>query len=185
MSQNYGNSGSKNNRPIPGINIPELIEERNWTALAGLGLILVGFLYLFGDILDLDFNLWSFALLGIGGWLAYDGWTKFSRAGHHWTDQSRNRVVGGAVIVLVGALSIFNLSGWAWLLLLASAALLYDAYQRYERAGRTLSDKARSRLIFGGILALIALSSLINVWAAWPLILIGIGVAMLLKRSRG
>ncbi|HML23625.1 MAG TPA: hypothetical protein PKD09_18360 [Aggregatilinea sp.] len=185
MSQNYGNSGSKNKGPIPGINIPELIEDRNWTALGGLSLILVGILYLFGDIFDLDFNLWSLALLGIGGWLAYDGWTDYNRMSRHWTDRSRNRVVGGLAIVLVGALSIFNLSGWAWLLMLGAAVLLYDAYQRYQRAGRVWTDKARSRMIFGGVLALLALSSLINLWAAWPLILIGIGVAMLLKRSHG
>ncbi len=185
MSQNYGTSGSKNNRPIPGINIPELIKERNWTALAGLGLILVGFLYLFGDLLDLDFNLWSIALLGVGGWLAYDGWTQYNAADRRWTDQSRNRLVGGVVIALVGLLSIFNLSGWAWLLLLLSGALLYDATQRYERAGRRWTDKARSRLMGAGVLGLLALASLINLWAAWPLILIGIGVAMLLKRSRG
>lgn len=184
MTQNYNASGPRNNRPIPGINLRELIEERNWAALAGLGLIVVGFLYLFGDILNLDFNLWSIALLGIGGWLAYDGWTEYNQAGRLWTERSRNRIAGGAVIAFIGAISIFEMSGWTWFLLIIGGVLLYDAYQRYQRAGRVWTERSRTRLYGGIALVVIGLFGLINLWVAWPLILIGIGVALLFRRSR-
>ena len=130
MNQN-NEPRSRDNRPIPGINVRDLIEERNWLALAGLGLVVVGLLSLFGDLLDLDFNLWSAGLLAIGGWLAYDGWRRYERAGRRWSDQSRNRLVGGGLIAGVGALSIMELSGWEWFLLVI-AGLGIAAYGAYS-----------------------------------------------------
>lgn len=184
MTNQNNEPRSRDNRPIPGINVRELIEERNWAALAGLGLVVVGLLSLFGDLLDLDFNLWSAGLLAIGGWLAFDGWQRYERAGRRWSDQSRNRLVGGSLIAGVGALSIMELGGWEWFLLVIAGALLYNAYQHYERAGNVWTEQSRSRLIGGIAVALIGLFGLINMWATWPLILIGVGVAMLFRRSR-
>ena len=87
-------------RQLPGINVRELIEERNWAALAGLGLIGVALLTLFQRALDVDFNLWSLLLLAIGGWLAVDAYQTFEQQGRTWADNTRNRLLAGTLIGL-------------------------------------------------------------------------------------
>jgi hypothetical protein len=168
-----------NNKPLPDINIRELVEERNWTALAGLGLIVVGILYIVGDFFGLDFHLWNIILLGIGGALMLDSWSKYQDHGRTWTEQSRSRMTGGAVITVVGLLSIFNLSGWGWALVALGGWLIYDARKKYEQHGRVWVEPARSRMIFGVIIVVIGLFGFIHLLSTWPLVLIILGGAML------
>jgi hypothetical protein len=168
-----------NNKSLPGINIRELVEERNWTALAGLGLIVIGILYVFGDFIGLDFHLWNVILLGIGGALMLDAWSKYQDNGRSWTEQSRSRMAGGAVITLVGLLSIFDLSGWGWPLLAIGGWLIYDARKKYEQNGRVWVEPARSRMIGGAVIAVIGLFGFVHLLSTWPLVLIILGGAML------
>lgn len=168
-----------NNKSLPGINVRELIAERNWTALAGLGLIIVGILYVFGDFLGMDLNLWNVILIGIGGALMVDAWSKYQDHGRTWTQQSRSRMTGGVVIALVGLLSIFNLSGWGWFLVILGGWLIYDAWQKYEQNGRVWVDLARNRMIGGVVILALGLFGFIHLLSTWPLVLIILGGAML------
>lgn len=168
-----------NNKPLPDINIRELVQERNWTALAGLGLIVVGILYIVGSFFGLDFDLWNIILLGIGGALMLDAWSKYQDHGRTWTEQSRSRMTGGAVITAVGLLSIFDLSGWSWPLLLLGGWLIYDARKKYEQNGRMWIEPARGRMIFGVIIVVIGLFGFTHLLSTWPLVLIILGGAML------
>jgi len=174
MSEN-----KKPERPIPGINVRELYEERNWTALAGLGLIAVGLLFVVQDVLGIHFDLWALALIGIGGWLMVDGWQDYTERGKKWTDRSRARMTGGVVIALIGLLAAFDLNGWGLLLMGIGGALALEAWRKYEANSRVWTDSTRKRMIAGVFLAVLGFFALFNMWSTWPLILIAIGVVML------
>lgn len=165
--------------PLPGISIRELIRERNWPALGGLALIVLGLLYIVEDITGLDLNLWSLVMLGLGGWLIYDGYQRYQANNRTWTDTGRSRAAAGGVIALIGLLSAVHISGFTLLLLIVAGLLGYDAWNTYQQNNRVWTERARSRMTGAAVLAGIALLSLINLWSTWPVILIGIGVVML------
>lgn len=173
--------------PLPGISVRELYTERNWTALAGLGLMGIGLLYLFGMLIDISISLWAFGLLGIGGWLIYDGWQKYQDAGQRWVENSRNRVYGGGLIALIGLLGIMDLNWWGMLLLGVAGWLAYSTWQKASEAGIQWADdpRARNRMTAAGIIGLIGLFGLINLGSAWSWLLIIAGGIMLYRHWRG
>jgi hypothetical protein len=169
---------SSHARAIPGINLQELVAERNWSALAGLGLIAFGLLYLVQDFFGIHFNLWSVGLIGIGGFLMIDAWQTYQENDHTWAGAARNRMTGGAVIALIGLIAALNLSGWTLLLLAIAGALGFDSWQKYQDSGRVWTGKARKRMVAAVVVGLIGLASLIHWWSTWPLLLIILGAAM-------
>ncbi|MBN1679549.1 MAG: hypothetical protein JW966_04605 [Anaerolineae bacterium] len=178
-----GSNGHSNSGSIPGINVRELIEERNWTALAGLALIGIGVLYLLQDMLGLHLELWSMVMVILGGWLMWDGWQTYTGNERTWSERSRSRMIGGGVIALIGAFAVLDLSGWGLFLLVLAGWLAYDTWQKYQAAGRIWTERSRNRMVAVGVMTLVALFGLIDMWSAWPVLLIGIGTAMLLARS--
>lgn len=172
-------------RPVPPINIRTLVEERNWPALAGLGLIAFGILYVLQDALAIHFNLWSLLLLGIGGWLMADAWQVYDRAGRVWVENSRHRALAGALVVAVALLGVMAINWWGLLLLGLAGWLGFDAWRRYERNSRVWTYPARNRAFAAGALGLLGLFGLFNLGSAWPLLLIVVGVVMLWGRGRG
>jgi len=164
---------------VPGFNLRELIAERNWTALAGLGLLAIGVLYVVDSWLGLDFQLWSLLLIVLGGWLALDGWRSYEAAGHTWESRARNRVFAGVMVAALGLFGLFELNTWSWLLIILAGWLAYDTWQRYEAAGRVITQTVRNRFIGAGIMAALGLLGSLNWWSAWPLLLIALGVALL------
>lgn len=171
-------------RPVPPVDLRALYEERNWPALAGLALIAVAVLYVLQGAFDLSLNLWSLLLLGIGAWLVGDAWNTYERAERRWVENSRNRMLAGGLVLLVGMVGIVAIDWWSVLLLGIGGWLGYDAWQRYERAGRVWTRTARHRRLAAVVLGVIGLTSLFNLGSAWPLILILIGGAMLFGRRR-
>lgn len=168
-----------NDQRVPGINLRELVAERNWTALAGLGLLVIGALYVVDSWLGLDFQLWSLLLIVLGGWLALDGWRGYEAAGRTWEDRSRNRVFAGGMVTALGLFGLFELNTWSWLLIILAGWLAYDTWQRYDAAGRVMTQTARNRFIGAGIMAALGLLGSLNWWSAWPLLLIALGIALL------
>lgn len=178
----YGANGRKrmaDSRPLPGLDIRELVEERNWTALAGLGLIGVGILYLLQGWIGISLNLWSLAMVGIGGWLAFNGYQQYTAAGQTWVGTSRNRLLGGIVVGAIGLVSILNLSWWGLILIGAGGWLGYDTWQKVEAAGGVWTDHARTRMGAAAITGAIGLFGFLNLGGAWSAILIVAGAAML------
>lgn len=168
-----------NEQRVPGIDLRELIAERNWTALAGLGLLVVGALYVLDSLLGLDIELWSLLLVGLGAWLSLDGWRDYEAAGRTWQARARSRVLAGGLLVALGVLGLFELNTWAWLLLILAGWLAYDTWQRYEAAGRVMTQTIRNRWIGAGVMAALGLLGSLSWWSAWPLLLIALGVALL------
>jgi hypothetical protein len=168
-------------RPMPGINLRELYDERNWTALAGLGLMGLGVLWLIENVLGLDFNLWSIFLVGVGGWLAIDAWQKYESAGRIWAGNTRNRLFVGGAMVAVGLLSIFSINWWGLFLLGLGGWLGYDTYQRYEASGKVWTDHTRNRMAVAAVVGAIGLFGLLNLGSAWAIALIVIGGFMLYR----
>lgn len=168
-----------NEQRVPGINLRELIADRNWTALAGLGLIAVAGLYAIDRWLGLDFQVWTLLLVVLGAWLFLDGWRSYEDAGRVWEDRARSRVIAGGLILALGVFGLFELNMWAWVLLILAGWLAYDTWQRYEANGRVMTQLVRSRWIAAALLAGLGLLGSLNWWTAWPLILIVIGIAML------
>jgi hypothetical protein len=171
--------------PLPGINIRELIEERNWTALAGLGLIGLGLLYVAADVLNISFALGAWMLLAAGGWLMFDAWQKYDAAGRLWVGNTRNRMFGGAVIALVGLLGAMHINWWGLMLLGTGGWLGYDTWKKYDAAGRVWTAHTRNRMFAAVAVAVIGFLGLIPLWSAWPLLVIVIGVAMLYRHIGG
>jgi len=167
------------NGSLPDVNVRDLVEERNWSALAGLALIAVGVLYLVQDILGFDLNLWNLLMLGVGGWLMVQSWRAYQANGRVWIEPHRTRMIAGAAIGFVGLISAFHLAGWEWLLLAIAGALMYVARQEYIQNGRAWTPRSRSRMTGGVVIGLIGLFGLINLWSTWPLLLIVVGAAML------
>jgi hypothetical protein len=179
--QNGAGPGRGDDRPLPGISIRELVEERNWTALAGLGLMALGVLYLLQDLFGFNLNLWSLLLLGIGGVMLYDAWDRFDQAGQRWTEDIRNRVLAGGLIALVGLMSLYEFNLWALFPLVIGLWLAHDTWQRYQAQGRTWTPPIRNRMLVAGFLVVIGGFSFFSLGSTWPLLLIGIGAVMLYR----
>ena len=171
--------------PLPGISLRELYNERNWTALGGLTLIGVGVLYLIGDLFGASFNLWAFSLLAIGGWLMVDGWQTYQEADHQWVEASRNRVLGGGLIALIGAIGVLQLNWWGLLLLGIAGWLGYDTWRHVDDSGGDWSQRARHRLMVAGAIGLIGLFGLVNLGGAWSWLLVIAGGIMITRHMRG
>lgn len=171
-------------RAVPGIDVRQLIEERNWAALAGLALIGVALLTVFQRTLDVNFNLWSLLLLGIGGWLAFESYQRYTQQGRTWVGNTRNRLLAGALIALIGLLGILDVNWWGLLLIGVGGWLGFDTYQQVESAGGTWTDHLRNRMIAAAVIGGLGLFGFLNLGSAWPLILIVIGAAMLYRHFR-
>lgn len=168
-----------NEQRVPGFDLRELVEERNWTALVGLGLLAIGVLYVVDSWLGLDFQLWSLLLIALGGGLALDGWRDYKAAGRTWEDRSRNRIFAGVLVTALGLFGLFELNSWGWLLIILAGWLAYDTWQRYIAAGRMMTPTVRNRFLGAGIMAALGLFGSLNWWSAWPLLLIVLGIALL------
>jgi hypothetical protein len=169
--------------PLPGLNIHELVEERNWTALAGLGLIGLGLLYIVLDVLNIHFVLWAWLLLAAGGWLTFDAWQKYNDSGRLWTSTTRNRMMVGVLVALIGLLNALQID-WSGLLLLGAGGWLgYDTWQKYDSVGRVWTQSTRNRMFVAGALILFGLISFIPSWSTWPVLIIVIGVVMLYRHN--
>jgi hypothetical protein len=169
--------------PLPGLDIRELLEERNWTALAGLGLIGLGVLYIVLDVLNIHFVLWAWLLLAAGGWLTFDAWQKYNATGRQWTGITRNRMMIGVLVMLIGLFNALQID-WGGLLLLGAGGWLgYDTWQKYDAVGRVWTQKTRNRMFVAGALILFGLISFIPSWSTWPLLVIVIGIAMLYRHN--
>ncbi len=169
-----------NSRPVPGLNVGDLIAERNWAALAGLGLIGVAVLHLLGRALDMNFNLWSLLLLGIGGWLAYDAYQTYERQNRTWAGNTRNRLLAGGLIGLIGLMGVFDINWWGLLLIAVGGWLGYDTYQKAESIGMW-TDHLRNRAFAAALIGGLGVLGFIGMGSVWAVILIGIGGYMLYK----
>jgi hypothetical protein len=178
-----GSKHKNNGDPLPGLNINELIEERNWTALVGLGLIGVGLVYVVFHVLNISFALWAWLMLAGGAWLAYDAWKDFDASGRVWAGKARNRMIAGVLIALVGLLNALRID-WGGLLLLGAGGWLgYDTWQKYDAVGRIWTQQTRNRMFIAGALIVLGLFSFIPSWSTWPLLIIVIGVVMLYRHN--
>jgi hypothetical protein len=179
-----GTKRKNSSDPLPGLNINELIEERNWTALVGLGLIGVGLVYVVFHVLNISFALWAWLMVAGGAWLTYDAWQDYDAAGRIWAGKTRNRMIAGVLIVLVGLFNALRIPWGGLLLLGAGGWLAYDTWQKYDAVGRTWTQQTRNRMFVAGALILFGLLSFIPSWSTWPLLIIVIGVVMLYRHSR-
>jgi hypothetical protein len=176
----------KNGRdPLPGVSLRELLAERNWTALAGLGLIALGVLWIVANFLNIHFALWAWVMMALGGGLMFDAWQTYSAAGRVWIENTRNRMLGGGVIALVGLMGALNLSWWAVMLLVIAGWLAHKTWKEYTASGRTWTARVSNRFFAAGLLGLIGLSGLTSVWSVWPLLLVVIGGVMLYRHLGG
>jgi hypothetical protein len=181
------NNGSKRKNsadPLPGLSIHELIEERNWMALAGLGLIGVGLVYLVSHVLNISFALWAWLMFAGGVWFVYDAWQDYEAAGRIWTGKTRNRMIFGLVVGLVGLFNALRIDWGGVLLLGAGGWLGYETWKRYDAVGRVWTQQTRNRMFVAGALILFGLLSFIPSWSTWPVLIIVIGVAMLYRHNR-
>lgn len=181
---NNGSSKRKNTGDapsIPGLDLRELYAERNWTALAGLALFALAGLWALQSLLGIDLQLWSLALLGIGGWLVFQSWTASQGDFSRLDESARHRLLAGAGMIAIGALSMIHFDWWALLLIGAGGWLGYDTWQRHESVGRIWTRQTRNRMFMAAALGLLGLSSLISMGSAWLLLII-IGAAMLYGR---
>lgn len=173
----------RDERPVPPPSPRALVEERNWTALVGLGLIGVGLLILVQDMLHLHLRLWALLLLGVGGWLAADGWSRYERGGHVWDEPARSRALFGAVTALVGFIGLLDLNWWGLLLIAFGGKLGHDTWRRYASGGRIWTAGLRRRAFLALIVGGIGLLSFFNLGSAGPLLLILIGVGLFIERA--
>jgi len=172
-------------RPVPPVSVRALVEERNWTALAGLALLGTGVLILLQDVLGLHLrlNLWALMLLGLGGWLIMDGWQRHERASHTWDDIARRRVQFGALIAAIGLLGILELNWWSLLLVVIGARLGIDTWRQVEAAGHVWTRRQRHKMLFAVVVGGLGLLTLMNLGSAGPLLLILIGGGLLIERA--
>jgi hypothetical protein len=169
--------------PLPGLNIRDLIEERNWMALVGLGLIGVGLLYVVFHVLNITFALWAWLMVAGGAWMFLDAWQDYDAAGRIWTGKARNRAMFGLLIGLIGLFNALRID-WGGLLLLGAGGWLgYDTWKKYDAVGRIWTPQTRNRMFIAGALALLGLLSFIPSWSTWPLLIIVIGVVMLYRHN--
>jgi magnesium-transporting ATPase (P-type) len=177
-TETYSNNGHDDKTPGL-LDVRRMYAERNWIALTGLGLVAFGIWYLIKDWLGLELPLWSVLMLGIGGWLMFDGWKTYQSMDRRWDSTSRNRMLFGGLIALVGLLSAIDLSTWSLLMFAIASWLGYDSWKKYEASGRVWTEQSRSRATGAVVIAIIGLFGFINVWSSWPLLLIAVGLAML------
>lgn len=173
---------SRDTRPVPSLSVPELLEDRNWTALAGLALVGVGMLILLEDALTVHLSLWALLLLGLGGWLAWDGWQRYQRTGA-WDSIARNRAFFGGVIALVGLIGLLDLNWWGLLLMVLGARLGQQTWQRYQRQGRVWTAGLRRRALLAMVIGAIGLFSFLHLGSAGPLLLVILGAGLILERA--
>lgn len=186
MADNGNSNGPRKKKkradgPIPGIDLQALIQERNWAALAGLGLIGLALLILVQRALGVDFNLWSLLLLGIGGWIVYDTVQIYEQQNRTWTDHVRNRILAGGLIVLVGLMGMLSINWWGLLLLVVGGWLGVDTYQKTESQGGVWTQTLRNRMLAAVIIGGLGAMAFFNLGSAWSLILIVIGGYMLCR----
>ncbi|MBP8972345.1 MAG: hypothetical protein KBH93_00605 [Anaerolineae bacterium] len=173
----------RDERPVPPLSLRALVEERNWTALVGLGLIGVGLLIFLQDVLHLHLRLWALLLLGVGGWLAADGWSRYERAGRVWDDTARSRALFGVVTALVGFIGLFDLNWWGLLLIAFGGKLGHDTWRRYASGGRRWTAGLRRRAFLALLVGGIGLLSFFSLGSAGPLLLILVGVGLFIERA--
>ncbi|MCD4685259.1 MAG: hypothetical protein K8S97_04920 [Anaerolineae bacterium] len=181
MTNHKHDNSKPGGRMIPDINVRELIEERNWAALIGLSLIGVGLLYALQGLLGFSFNLWSLLMLGLGGWLAYDGWQTYEQQDRAWTDNVRNRLLAGGLLLVIGVMGMIDLNWWGLLLLGVGGWLGYDTWQKVEDTGGVWTEQTRNRMLMAGIVGTFGLFGFLTIGGAWAIILIGIGAFMLYR----
>ncbi|MCZ7540104.1 MAG: hypothetical protein M5U29_09355 [Anaerolineae bacterium] len=174
---------SNGSRPVPPLSLRALAEERNWTALVGLGLIGVGLLIFVQDVFHLHLRLWALLLLGVGGWLAADGWGRYERAGNAWDDTARSRALFGAVMALVGFIGLLDLNWWGLLLIAFGGKLGHDTWRRYASGGRIWTAGLRRRAFLALVVGGIGLLSFFKLGSAGPLLLILVGVGLFIERA--
>jgi hypothetical protein len=167
---------------VPSLSVRELLEERNWTALAGLALVGVGVLILLEDALTVRLSLWALLLLGLGGWLAWDGWQRQQQTGA-WDSAARNRAFFGGIIALVGLIGLLDLNWWGLLLMVLGARLGQQTWQRYQRGGRLWTAGLRRRVFLAVALGAIGLFSFLHLGSTGPLLLVLLGAGLFLERA--
>ncbi len=175
-------SAPRDGRPVPPVSVHELLEERNWTALAGLALMGVGVLILLEDALTIHLSLWALLLLGLGGWLALDGWNRAQRVGA-WDSTARNRALFGGVMALIGIIGLLDLNWWGLLLMVLGVRLGQQTWLRYQRGGRRWTVGLRRRAFLAVVLIAIGSFSFLHLGSAWPLLLVILGAALFLERA--
>jgi len=171
----------RDGRPVPPVSVRVLLEERNWTALAGLALMGVGVLILVQDALTIRLSLWALLLLGLGGWLALDGWNRAQRA-RDWDSTARNRALFGGVMVLIGLIGLLNLNWWGLLLLALGVRLGQQTWRSYQQGGGVWTTGLRRRAFLALAVSAIGLLSFLHLGSAWPLLLVILGAALFLER---
>src|SRR5512145_1625591 len=138
-TETYSNNGHDDKTPGL-LDVRRMYAERNWMALTGLGLVAFGIWYLIKDWLGLELPLWSVLMLGMGGWLMFDGWKTYQSMDRRWNSTSRNRMLFGGLIALVGLLSAIDLSTWSLLMFAIASWLGYDSWKKYEASGRVWTE---------------------------------------------
>lgn len=172
----------RDDRPVPPLSLRDLVEERNWTALTGLGLVGVGVLILAQDALTLHLRLWALLLVGLGGWLAWDGWQRYQHVGT-WDSTARNRFLFGGITVLVGVIGLLDLNWWGLLLLTLGLRFGQQTWRGYQRGGRVWTVSLRRKMFLAIVLSAIGLFSFFNLGSAGPLLLVIIGAGLFLERA--
>jgi len=175
-------SAPRDGRPVPPISVRALLEERNWTALAGLALIGVGVLILVQDALTIRLSLWALLLLGLGGWLALDGWNRAQRVGA-WDGTARNRALFGGVMALIGLIGLLSLNWWGLLVLALGVRLGQQTWRSYQQGGGIWTTGLRRRAFLALTVSTIGLLSFLHLGSAWPLLLVILGAALFLERA--
>ncbi len=166
---------------VPGLDLRELIQERNWAALAGLGLIGLALLMIVQRSLGLSFNLWSLLLLGIGGWIVYDTLQIFRQQGRTWTAHTRNRMLAGGLVVLIALMGMLAINWWGLLLLVVGGWLGFDTFQKVEARGGVWTQTLRNRMLAGVVIGGLGALAFFSLGSAWSVILIVIGGFMLCR----
>lgn len=101
---------------------------RNGHALLGVLLVFVGGQLLLRELdVATEVSLWPVLLIGVGGWTAYQRWTR----GHHGWFLPLGLIAAGVIVLLrdLGELPD-DFSVWPVLLILLGASMLVESLQR-------------------------------------------------------
>ena len=93
-----------------------VLDNTRWRIVGALMLIGMGVVFLLqqNNLIGPDFAWWSFFIILPGLGLLLSGIMAYSQAGY-LTDPARNRITGGTMSTLVGAIFLFNLDwGRVW-----------------------------------------------------------------------